>query len=168
MYAIFLVGPPGTGKSTYAKNELPSDFPIFSTDDLIAKEAERLGTHIDEIFQEYYSRAEELFHAQIMKAQQFGMPFIIDRTNCSEQSRKKRLNLIKSDYKKIAIYFPAYTVNVLYKRVQERVSRGGHGISFEDLERFHREYRLPQKTEGFDLVVSSSHFIDIQKVMDFK
>lgn len=168
MQVIFLCGPPGTGKSTYAKNELPSDFPIFSTDDLIAKEAERLGTHTDEIFQEYYSRAEELFHAQIMKAQQFGMPFIIDQTNCVEQSRKKKLKLIKPDYKKIAIYFPSYTVNVLHKRIQERVAKGGHDVPFEVIDRFHREYRLPQKTEGFDLVVSSSHFIDIQKVMDFK
>lgn len=168
MYALVLCGPPGCGKSTYALHHLPAEFQIFSTDDLIIREAKRREATYDEIYADYAPKATEIFHAQIQKANQYGLPFIIDRTNATEDVRKYILSKINPAFKKIGIYFPAYTSAILKKNIDKRVSAGGHKVSEEVIQKFHTQYRLPQKTEGFDLVVSSSHFIDVMKVMEFK
>ena len=167
MYALFLVGPPGSGKSTYFQNHIPSDFQRFSTDDLIRREAERVNKSIEEVFPTYRGAAHQIFEAQIKQANEHGLDFVIDQTNLTEKARKYKLRLISPTTTKIAIYFPAYTPKVLNERIAERHKAGGHTVPENVVESMFKSYRLPQKTEGFDLVVSASHFIDIMKVMKF-
>jgi predicted kinase len=164
MTVIFLSGPPGSGKSTYARQHL-SDFILVSKDDIIFREAERVGKTYNEIFSDYSARANEILFAQIKGLVQQKIDFVIDMTNVSEESRKLKLQLIPSYETKIALYFPSYTVDVLETRINKR---GTHSVPREGIQKMHDNYRLPQKTEGFDLVASASHFIDIMKVMEFK
>lgn len=168
MYALFLVGPPGSGKSTYFQNHIPSYFQRFSTDDLVRREAERVNKPIAEVFPTYISSASQIFEAQIRQANEHGLDFVIDQTNLTEKSRKGKLRLISSVAKKIAIYFPAYTPKVLNERIAERHKAGGHTVPEDVVESMFKSYRLPQKTEGFDLCISASHFIDVMKVFDWK
>lgn len=168
MYFIMLVGPPGAGKSTYIKQHLPEEFLVLSKDQLIFNEADRTGKSYDEAYNDYGSRAYELLLEQIKVCVNKSYDCVLDMTNVSEESRKQKLYLIPNHVTKIAVYFPAYTPEVLKKRIEKRAKEGGHDVPLEGIQKMHERYRLPQKTEGFDLVVSSSHFIDIMKVMKFK
>jgi predicted kinase len=164
MYAILLCGPSGTGKSTYVENHL-SEFAHLSTDALIIKEAARQGKTYVDIFSDYYPTAEDLFKQKIAYCKERKVGFVIDRTNLTEQSWKRILQQVDSSFTKVAIYFPAYSPEVLMGRIDKRES---HKVPREVVCKQLNDYRLPQKTEGFDLVVSSSHFIDVLKVMDFR
>lgn len=168
MYALLLSGPPGAGKSTYVKEELPSHFITLSLDDIVFREAARVGKSYEEIWQDYLVTAEELFDLQLKYCLKWRLDFIVDKTHLDERSRKKTLMKIGADVKKLAIYFPAYTPEVLVSRMEKRVSEGGHRVPLDVVQSMHQRYKLPQKTEGFDLVVSSSHFKDIMKIMDFR
>lgn len=164
MYTIFLVGPSGSGKTTYVEKHL-SQFAHLSTDDLILKEAARQGKTYMDIFSDYYPTAEDLFKQQISYCKARNVDCVIDRTNLTEQSRKRTLQLFNQiETTKVAIYFPAYTAEFLQQRIEGRA----HQVPLEVIKDQRDKYRLPQKNEGFDLVVSSSHFIDILSVMEFR
>jgi predicted kinase len=168
MYSLFLSGPPGAGKSTFVREQLPSHFITLSLDNIVFREADRAGKTYEEIWKDYIVTAEELFDEQLKQCLNRRLDFIIDKTHLDEKSRKKTLMKIGSDVKKIAIYFPAYTPEVLVSRMEKRAKEGGHMVPLDVVQSMHQRYRLPQKTEGFDLVVSASHFIDIMKVMEFR
>lgn len=168
MYVLVLSGPPGSGKSTYAEKYLPSHFLTLSTDQLILNECARQNKTYDEVFPDYMDTAHKLFEEQVKSCNNRRLDFIIDQTGITEKSRKRKLQMLLPDAKKIAIYFPAYTPDVLKKRIDARVATGGHNVPMDVIEWMHRDYRLPQKTEGFDLCISSSHFLDVIKIMDFK
>lgn len=167
MYALFLCGPSGSGKSTYLQN-LPEEYLKLSQDELVFREAERQKRTYEEVWPEYISTASELLKQQIQHCNTRRLDFVIDMLNLNQKSRKRQIDLVQANATKIAIYFPAYTPIVLKSRVDKRVENGGHPISLQLIEDQYKRYELPQKSEGFDLVASSSHFLDIIKVMDFK
>jgi predicted kinase len=120
------------------------------------------------IWQEYVCTASDLLDQQIKDSYSKNLPVVYDQTNLSEKKRQKKLRLVPSHYKKVAIYFPAYTPELLSQRIKKRQETGGHLVPDDVILKMHSEYKLPSKNEGFDLVISSSHFIDVMKVMDFK
>jgi predicted kinase len=132
------------------------------------REAARVGKTYNEVFSDYSSTAMDILISQLKGCAQKNLDFVLDMTNCDEASRKQKLQHLPSHVKKIAIYFPSYTVDVLEARIKKRAEKNGHSVPREGIEKLHAKFRIPQKTEGFDLVVSSSHFVDILKVMKWQ
>jgi hypothetical protein len=121
-----------------------------------------------EVFESVYPIAEEKYIRAVEDMQSYGSDYVLDRTHLTEQSRKKVLRLIDPRWTKIAVYFPAYTPDVLHQRINARVAAGGHFVGREHTDRMHKDYKLPQETEGWDFVVSSSYLEKILKYFNWK
>jgi predicted kinase len=101
---FFLIGPPGSGKSTWrakylSKTKRPTT--IISSDDMIDKYAEQHGMTYSEAFKVVSFNAINTSITQNYKsALERGDDVIIDRTNMNAKSRKNFLDMVPSDYKK--------------------------------------------------------------------
>ena len=164
---ILLAGPQGSGKTTFRNTHL-NDFFCASTDDLIQAEAIRQGVTYTEVFDSYFNEAQEVYEESIAWYQSRDTSFVIDRTHITEASRKRSLKLINPRYKKIVVYMPAYTPELLMSRIEARTASGGHHVAENYVRDFHARYTIPKYSEGFDLVISSSELVRTLKVMDFK
>ena len=165
--AILLCGPAGSGKSTYARKTFPN-FPVLSTDDHINNQAHKLDKAYSEIFDQEYPIAEEKYFRDIEGIQKYSGDFVLDRTHLTEQSRKKILRRIDPKYTKMAVFFPAYTPDILHERINARAANGGHFVARQYTDKMHHDYKLPQETEGFDFVVSSSYLEKILKYFNWR
>lgn len=165
--AILLCGPAGAGKSTFARKIFPQ-LPVLNTDDYINAQAVKLGKSYSEIFEQEYPIAEEKYFNAIKGIQKYCGDYVLDRTHLTEQSREKILCRVDPRYTKVAVYFPSYTPDFLMERINARVATGGHFVAKQYIDRMHKDYKLPQETEGFDFVVSSSYLEKILKYFNWK
>lgn len=169
-YAFILCGPPGSGKSSWLEKNRAAlgNPPICNTDTYIDNYAKAQGKTYQECFVELYPDAEKDYIKALATYQYEEKSLVIDRTNATDSSRKKTLALINPRYKKVAIYFPSYSPEVLIARIQKRGELGGHTVPEQAIKDMHRNYLVPRYSEGFDLVVSASELERILTVMEFK
>jgi predicted kinase len=145
-----LVGLPGSGKSTWAKNTYPSAI-IGSSDAFIEDHAKNIGKTYNEVFVEMVKKAQESCNQIVQKAFVNNEETVIwDQTNLSIKSRKNRLAFVPKDYKKVAIVVSCSDE----KQWKERLdSRPGKTIPFGILETMKRSFQTPTVEEGFDEIV---------------
>jgi len=152
---IFLVGLPGSGKSTYIKKlkqQYPEkDYIVLSTDDIIEREAKKSGLTYTQAFDILdREETETEFFNDIKKAVENKRNIIIDRTNMTKERREETLNFISPDYKKIALVFKI-PEKELQKRLKDREEKTGKYIPPEVMQRMSDEFEQPDKSE-FDEV----------------
>lgn len=102
--AIILVGIPATGKSTYIKkisNENNKEFIILSTDDIIQEKYPDL--EYNQAFERIQSKGifneiENEFFNRLKNAVKDRKNIIVDQTNLTKKSRRKKLNIIPTKY----------------------------------------------------------------------
>lgn len=142
-----LVGVPGSGKSTWFKNQefWMSDVAYVSTDMLVEMEAERVGKSYTEIFQEYMPKAVELMAHQVELARDKGMDIIWDQTSTTIATRAKKFRMLP-DYYAIAVVFRTPKMEELQKRL---ASRPGKVIPLEVLDNMIANWEEPTLEEGF-------------------
>ena len=100
---IFLIGPPGSGKSTFRAN-LPQSYVTLSTDDVFDRLAAQRGMTYSQAFHELgFKIPQAEFDAAFTDAITNSKNIVIDQTNMSRKARAKKLNLVPKNYKKIAI-----------------------------------------------------------------
>jgi len=154
---IFLIGPPGAGKSTYItklKNQNPrKDYHVVSTDDILMKRAEPMGLDYNQAFdtipyEQLYGEFLNDYRGYLKK----GHNIIIDRTNMSMEDRKPLLKLIPRGYKRIAVVFQVPT-DELQKRLQKRERETGKVIPDDVVQRIMTSYVAPLPRE-FDKVLT--------------
>jgi predicted kinase len=150
----FLIGVPGSGKSTWVKpllERLPN-IAYISSDEFIEDRAERVGKTYGEIFEEEIRAATANMHSQLDDAIKHHRDIIWDQTNLSVKSRAAKLARLKN-YHVWAVTFEI-PVDELYRRLDCRQRETGKVIPFNVLESMLKSYEKPTLEEGFFSVVT--------------
>jgi predicted kinase len=144
-----LVGVPGSGKSTWIKNQNWSkDIPVVSTDKFVEDYAKEQGKTYSEVFDEYMPIAVKLMANQVLICQVNKLDIIWDQTSTSISTRAKKIRMLP-EYYKIAVVFKTPTTSELQKRL---ASRPGKTVPWEVVSDMAQklETEPPSKDEGFD------------------
>jgi predicted kinase len=143
-----LIGVPGSGKSTWIKNQTWAlGMPVVSTDFFVEAEAYRVGKTYTKVFEEYMPTAVRLMVNQALVCQANRLDFIWDQTSTTIASRRKKFNtLLSSQYEHIAVVFKVPEPQELVRRL---ASRPGKVIPVEVMENMIRNFELPSMDEGF-------------------
>jgi predicted kinase len=141
-----LIGVPGSGKSTWIKNqEWAKDCAIVSTDMWVELEAERVGKTYSEIFDEYMPKAVRLMANNVELARDKGMDIIWDQTSTTLAARRRKFNMLP-DYQHIAVVFKTPQPEELARRLN---SRPGKTIPDHVVKGMIENYDMPTEDEGF-------------------
>ena len=141
-----LVGVPGSGKSTWIKNQIWAlRLPVVSTDTWVEDHAKREGKTYSEVFEEYMPIAVRIMTNHVRVAQANGHDIIWDQTSTTRESRAKKFRMLP-EYYAIAVVFPTPEPEELARRV---ASRPGTTIPPEVIARMIEDWEEPDLSEGF-------------------
>lgn len=100
-----LIGVPGSGKSTWIKNQdWLLGLTIVSTDAFVEDYAREQGKTYIEVFEEYMPTAIDLMIEQVVFAREHGHTIIWDQTSTTVKSRARKFRMLP-DYEHIAVVF---------------------------------------------------------------
>ena len=142
-----LVGVPGSGKSTWVKNqEWAKDCEYVSTDKWVELEAMRQDKTYNEVFKDYMSTAVKLMTNEVIDARAASKDIIWDQTSCTVGSRMKKFHMLP-DYYAIAVVFKTPVREELDRRLS---SRPGKNIPEHVMQSMIDSWQEPSSDEGFD------------------
>jgi predicted kinase len=143
-----LVGVPGSGKSTWVKNQefWMKDCAYISTDMWVEMEAERRGVTYSEIFQEYMPKAVKLMANHVELARDKGMDIIWDQTSTTIATRAKKFRMLP-EYYTIGVVFRIPEKQELQRRL---ANRPGKVIPSDVLQSMIDGWEEPTEDEGFN------------------
>jgi predicted kinase len=148
-----LVGVPGSGKSTWIKNQdWALGLTIVSTDAFVEDYARTQGKTYSEVFKDYMPTAVNLMTEQVVFAREHGHTIIWDQTSTTVKSRKKKFNMLP-DYEHIAVVFKTPEKDELIKRLG---SRPGKTIPWGVVSGMINNFEMPTEEEGFKEVWNAS------------
>ena len=150
--AIFLVGVPTSGKSTFSNDPKYSKYIRISSDDILQEVAKERQQSYNTVFKGNVRFAQIAMMKVLRKAIEDGKSIIWDQTNLTRKQRREKLKHIPPHYKKTAVYF----VVDLKTALQRNTQRPGKVIPPEILERLIKEYELPTLEEGFSEIISGN------------
>lgn len=143
-----LVGVPGSGKSTWIKNNDHNSV-VLSTDNYVERAAEKYGKTYSEVFQDTIGYATEQMEKDLLQAVRNERDIIWDQTNLTAKARKGKLSRIPKSYKKVAVYFS------VPQDLRDRLaSRPGKTIPEPVIISMINQLQPPTKEEGFDEIVA--------------
>ena len=141
-----LIGVPGSGKSTWTKNQqwiLGMEY--VSTDHHVEVYAKEQGKTYSEVFTDYMPRAVELMAEEVRDAREAGRDIIWDQTSTTVKSRARKFNMLP-DYYHIAVVFPTPEHKELMRRL---MSRPGKEIPDHVVASMIASWEDPTEEEGF-------------------
>ena len=148
-----LVGVPGSGKSTWIKNQdWALGMTIVSTDAFVEDYARAQGKTYNEVFKEYMPTAIDLMIEQVVFAREHGHNVIWDQTSTTVKSRKKKFNMLP-DYEHIAVVFK--TPNPLELAIRLK-NRPGKNIPQQVINSMISGWEEPTLNEGYAEVWNAS------------
>lgn len=161
--AIFLVGVPGSGKTTF-RNECLQGYSVVSLDDFIEHKAKEEGCDYNHAFSDYSSDAHHHSERMLRFFAQEGKDIVIDMTNLTKKSRLRKANLITAssavrkdlEYNFLIIYFPTPHPIELEARLN---SRPGKTIPKSVMNGMMESLEIPEEymTPGY-FVMLQQHF----------
>lgn len=144
--AYILVGVPGSGKSTWIKNQnWARNCVTASTDNYIEAVAKRVGKTYSEVFDAHMSDAVEDMASVVVAAREAGRDIIWDQTSTTVNSRKKKFKMLPG-YKMIAVVFKTPEEDEWKRRLD---SRPGKHIPDHVLKSMSENFEMPTLEEGF-------------------
>jgi predicted kinase len=142
-----LIGVPGSGKSTWIKNQdWASDCVIVSTDNFVEEYAASVGKTYSEVFKDYMPTAVDLMAKQVVRCRENGNDIIWDQTSTTVNSRKRKFNMLPNYYA-IAVVFKTPELAELRTRL---ASRPGKTIPWNVVSGMIEHFDMPDEEEGFD------------------
>lgn len=160
-YLVMMVGPPGSGKTTF-RYELLEEMRsgddtipfVVSSDDAVADYADIMGIGYSKAFAEMGSRLVPQTEARFQAAIREGRSIILDQTNLTVKSRARKLKAMES-LAPSGLRYTAFCVNLSAEPVaiQKRLSeRGERGADYGVYLKMKSSYQAPQEDEGFSRV----------------
>jgi len=144
-----LIGVPGSGKSTWIKNQpWAKDCAIISTDHYVDAKAEMDGKTYSEVFKDFMPIAVSLMTDDVIKAREEGKDIIWDQTSTTVASRRKKFQMLP-DYEHIAVVFKTPETKELKRRLD---SRPGKTIPTPVIVQMIKGFQMPTKAEGFSKI----------------
>ena len=141
-----LIGVPGSGKSTWVKNQIWAlGLTVVSTDNFVEAYANQQGRTYSEVFEDYMPTAIDLMIQQVAFAQQHSHTVIWDQTSTTSASRRKKFRMLP-DYQHIAVVFKTPDPEELSRRL---ASRPGKIIPEEIVQDMIDRFEMPTLEEGF-------------------
>ena len=141
-----LVGVPGSGKSTWFRNQEWTDGCYYiSTDKHVEAYAEAHGKTYSEVFEDYMPTAVENMVEEVIRARDAGIDIIWDQTSTTVASRLKKFRMLP-DYEHIAVVFETPSRIELKRRLD---SRPGKEIPEAVIEGMLASFEMPTEEEGF-------------------
>ena len=142
-----LVGVPGSGKSTWIRNQdWTLGLTVVSTDAFVEDYARSQGKTYSEVFDEYMPTAVDLMAKQVVFAREHNHTIIWDQTSTTIASRAKKFRMLP-DYKHIAVVFPTPNADELAARL---AGRPGKIIPDHVVSNMIDQFEQPTLEEGFD------------------
>lgn len=90
---VMMIGLPGIGKSTYAKEHYP-DYELIDTDSWIEKYASENGVSYNEIFKKFFPKAESEMYNKLQACLESGKNMVWDQTNLTIASRIRKISKV--------------------------------------------------------------------------
>lgn len=150
--AFFLIGLPGSGKSTFSKPLLESgQFDLISTDFFIDQYAKSVGKTYTDVFSGSIKEAEKITKEYLSEVITGRRNLIWDQTNTTAKSRKQKLDKLDG-YLKIAVVF-TISEKTQNERLQKRDAEVGKVIPANILKSMRDHFELPTLDEGFDQII---------------
>lgn len=141
-----LVGVPGSGKSTWFRNqEWTENCYYISTDKHVEAYALAHGKTYSEVFEDYMPTAVENMTEEVIRARDAGIDIIWDQTSTTVASRLKKFRMLP-DYEHIAVVFQTPEPEELKRRLK---SRPGKVIPKRVIETMIELWEEPTEEEGF-------------------
>lgn len=141
-----MIGVPGSGKSTWIKNQdWALGLTVVSTDDFVEDYAKTQGKTYSEVFDEYMPTAVDLMAKVVVHAREHGHDIIWDQTSTTEKSRARKFNMLP-DYEHIAVVFKTPDKEELDRRL---ASRPGKNIPAHVIRSMIDHFEMPTQEEGF-------------------
>jgi len=141
-----LIGVPGSGKSTWIKNQIWAlGLSVVSTDNFVEAYAHMQNKTYNEVFKDYMPIAVRLMANQAEICRANGVDVIWDQTSTTIASRARKFNMLP-DYEHIAVVFRTPNLNVLKERL---ASRPGKEIPWEVVQAMIDNWDEPYEEEGF-------------------
>lgn len=152
---IFLVGAPGSGKSTWRAKYLEKNptrkVSTISSDDLIDAYAAERGLTYSQAHREIDMNAlDKQCMAALRVAVARGEDVIIDRTNMRKKPRNRFLSHVSKRYTRVSVLF-AVDCEDLRVRLIERQKKTGKHVPFKVAQEMLATYQ-PPTLEDFDLI----------------
>ncbi len=141
-----LVGVPGSGKSTWVKNQdWVKNCVVVSTDEFVEDYAKECGQTYSEVFDDYMPTAVKLMADKVVRAREAGKDIIWDQTSTSIASRSRKFKMLP-DYYAIAVVFKKPNDEELKRRL---ASRPGKTVPWSVVEQMWGSWEDPTEEEGF-------------------
>ena len=145
-----LVGVPGSGKSTWIKNQDFDDVIIASSDDYIDRVAEQSGKTYNEIFSRAIGYAQKFVDGQVQSAINLDKMLVWDQTNTTKKGRKTKLGRLPQEWRKVCVYFKTPEPDELQRRLDSRV---GKSIPKDVMRSMIDNLEEPALDEGWDEII---------------
>lgn len=141
-----LVGVPGSGKSTWIKDQIWAlGLNIVSTDVWVEDYAKRMAKTYSEVFTEYMPIAVKLMADHVVKCRENNHDIIWDQTSTTVASRRRKFRMLP-DYEHIAVVFGTPTTDELVSRL---AGRAGKDVPWEVVQGMIDNFEMPTEDEGF-------------------
>jgi predicted kinase len=141
-----LVGVPGSGKSTWLKNQdWALGLTVVSTDVFVEDYAKAQGKTYSEVFDEYMPTAVDLMSKVVVHAREHGHDIIWDQTSTTVKSRARKFRMLR-DYEHIAVVFSTPDQDELSRRL---AGRPGKNIPDHVMRSMIDGFEMPTEDEGF-------------------
>ena len=148
-----LVGVPGSGKSTWIRDQdWALGLTIVSTDAFVEDYARAQGKTYNQVFKEYMPTAVDLMTEQVVFAREHGHTVIWDQTSTTVKSRKKKFRMLP-DYEHIAVVFKTPPADELAERLAGRV---GKSIPDHVMRSMIAGWEEPTEEEGYAEIWNAS------------
>jgi predicted kinase len=141
-----LIGVPGSGKTTWIKDQIWAlGMFVVSTDNFVEDYALKQGKTYSEVFKEYMPTAVKLMADQVVFCRENKLDIIWDQTSTTIASRTRKFNMLP-DYEHIAVVFRTPEKVELERRLE---SRPGKEIPAYVMEQMIDGFQMPTEDEGF-------------------